>query len=109
MIEFTNANFTSIISGVTICGEQTYDKQPWGGALSTFGATLAIYTKATGSDEYKALAHQALNYALYATNDDGCPRENSLKAGRGGWQEDAHTDKVHNFMDAIAAFPEWAQ
>jgi hypothetical protein len=108
LIEFTNRNFTSIISGITVCGEQTYDKKPWGGALSTYGAVLAMYTKATGSDEYKGLAYQALNYALYATNEDGCPRENSLQAGRGGWQEDAHTDKIHNYMDAIAAFPEWA-
>jgi hypothetical protein len=46
---------------------------------------------------------------MYAINDDGCPRENSLEAGRGGWQEDAHTDKIHNFMDAITAFPEWAK
>jgi len=109
LIEFTIRNFTSIISGIPVCGEQTYDKKPWGGALSTYGAVLAMYTKATGSDEYKGLAYQALNYALYATNEDGCPRENSLGAGRGGWQEDAHTDKIHNFMDAIAAFPEWAR
>jgi hypothetical protein len=36
-------------------------------------------------------------------------RENSLRSGRGGWQEDAHTDKIHNFVDAISAFPEWAR
>lgn len=109
LIEFTISNFTSIHSGVPICGEQTYDKMPWGGILSSYGAVLAMYSAATGSDEYKGLAYQALNYALYATNDDGCPRENSLEPGRGGWQEDAHTDKIHNFMDAIAAYPEWAR
>jgi hypothetical protein len=27
----------------------------------------------------------------------------------GGWQEDAHTDVIHNFMDAIEAFPEWGE
>jgi len=109
MIEFSIRNFTSIRNGVPVCGEQTYDKNPWGGVLSTYGAVLAMYCAATGSEEYKALAYQAMNYALYATNDDGCPRENSLSQGRGGWQEDAHTDKVHNFMDAIAAFPEWGK
>lgn len=109
LIDFVNENFTSIRSGVLVCGEQTYDKKPWGGVLSTYGATLAMYSAATGSPEYRGLAWQALNYALYATNDDGCPRENSLQSGRGGWQEDAHTDKIHNFMDAIAAFPEWAK
>ena len=109
LIDFSIRNFTGIQSGVPICGEQTYDKKPWGGVLSTYGAVLAMYCAATGSDEYKALAYQAMNYALYATNEDGCPRENSLRQGRGGWQEDAHTDKIHNFMDAIASFPEWAK
>jgi hypothetical protein len=109
LIEFSNRNFTSIKSGVLVCGEQDYDREPWGGILSTYGAVLAMYSAATGSPEYKGLAYQALNYCLYATNDDGCPRENALRPGRGGWQEDAHTDKIHNFMDAIRAFPEWAK
>lgn len=109
LIEFAIRNFTSIRTGVPVCGEQTYDKEPWGGVLSTYGAVLAMYSAATGNDEYKALASQALNYALYAINDDGCPRENSVRPGRGGWQEDAHTDKVHNFVDAMTAFPEWAK
>ena len=26
---------------------------------------------------------------------------------RGGWQEDCHTDVIHNFMDALQAVPEW--
>jgi len=109
LIDFTIKNFTSIRTGVPVCGEQTYDKEPWGGILSTYGAVLAMYSAATGSDEYKALAYQALNYALYAINDDGCPRENSVRPGRGGWQEDAHTDKIHNFVDAMTAFPKWAR
>jgi hypothetical protein len=25
----------------------------------------------------------------------------------GGWQEDAHTDVVHNYVDALSAFPQW--
>lgn len=108
LIEFAIRNFTSIRFGVPVCGEQTYDKEPWGGVLSTYGAVLAMYSAATGDSEYKALASQALNFVLYAVNDDGCPRENAMQPGRGGWQEDAHTDKIHNFMDAIKAFPEWA-
>ncbi len=108
LIEFAIRNFTSIRFGVPVCGEQTYDKEPWGGVLSTYGAVLAMYSAATGDSEYKALASQALNFVLYAVNDDGCPRENAMQPGRGGWQEDAHTDKIHNFMDAIKAYPEWA-
>lgn len=108
LIEFVIRNFTSIRQGVPVCGEQTHDMNPWGGALSTYGAVLAMYSAITASEEYKGLAWQALNYGLYATNNDGSPRDNSLRPGRGGWQEDAHTDKIHNYLDAIGAFPEWA-
>jgi hypothetical protein len=104
LIEFVNKNFTSIHQGVPVCGEQDHDKDPWGGILSTYGAVLAMYTRATGSDEYKSLALQALNFSVYALNTDGCPCE---RAGfgpcRGGWQEDAHTDKIHNYIDALNA------
>jgi hypothetical protein len=109
LIEFVNRNFTGINYGVNICGEQDHDKDPWGGILSTYGAVLAMYTAATGSNEYKSLAIQALNFGTYALNTDGCPCE---KAGsspcRGGWQEDAHTDKIHNFIDALEAVRAWS-
>jgi hypothetical protein len=109
LIEFVNRNFVGIRLGVPVCGEQDYDKNPWGGILSTYGAVLAMYTVATGSDEYKGLAWQALNFALYATAEDGCPGESALYPCRGGWQEDAHTDKIHNYLDALAAIPEWGE
>jgi len=108
LIDFTNNRFTSIQDGVLVCGEQTHDREPWGGILSTYGAVLAMYAKATGSNDFKGLAYQALNYCLYAVNDDGCPGQRATGPSRGGWQEDAHTDKLHNILDAIAAFPEWA-
>ena len=109
LIDFVNRTFTSVRSGVTICGEQDYDRNPWGGIVSTYGAVLAMYAKATGTNEFKALAQQALNFAIYATDNDGCPGEQASYPCRGGWQEDAHTDKIHNFIDAITAFPEWAE
>lgn len=109
LIDFTNRQFTSVRNGILVCGEQTHDRDPWGGILSTYGAVLAMYTKATGSNEFKGLAYQALNYCLYAVNDDGCPGQRATGPSRGGWQEDAHTDKLHNILDAIAAFPEWGR
>jgi len=110
LIDFVNKRFTSIQSGVLVCGEQDDDINPWGGAVSTYGGVLALYCKATRSDEFKGLAWQVLNYALYSIDDDGCPSEAVWKGKRrGGWQEDAHTDKLHNFMDAISAFPEWGK
>jgi len=108
LIEFVNHNFTGINHGVNICGEQDHDKDPWGGILSTYGAVLAMYTAATGSNEFKGLSVQALNFATYALNDDGCPCERAgFSPCRGGWQEDAHTDKIHNFIDALEAKSKW--
>jgi hypothetical protein len=109
LIEFVNRRFITVRDGVTVCGEQTNDMNPWGGILSTYGAVLAIYSRATGSNEFKAVARQALNYCLYAVNDDGCPSDQATTSGRGGWQEDAHTDKLHNILDAMNAFPEWGK
>ena len=108
LLDFVNRRFTSIHSGVLVCGEQDDDINPWGGAVSTYGGVLAVYCRATGSNEFKGLARQVLNYALYSIDDDGCPSEAVWKGKRrGGWQEDAHTDKLHNFVDALNAFPDW--
>jgi hypothetical protein len=109
LIEFVGFTFTSIRFGVPVCGEQDEDREPWGGINSTYGAVLAIYSAATGSPEYKKVAYEALTFAMYAIDDDGCPRDSLIENQRGGWQEDAHTDKVHNFIDAMEAFPEWAR
>ncbi len=110
LIEFVNRTFTHIFSGVVACGEQDADQRPWGGIAAPYGAVLAMFTKATGSDEFKGIAWQTLNYTLYSINDDGCPYDGIWKGdGRGGWQEDAHTDKLHNYVDAMNAFPEWAK
>lgn len=108
LIDFAISNFGSIRFGVFVCGEQDDDKDPWGGALSNFGGVVAQYAAASGDLEYKGMAWQALTLALYATDEDGSPRASVVKNVRGGWQEDAHTDKIHNFIDAMEAFPAWA-
>lgn len=110
LIEFTSERFTSIHQGVPVCGEQDHDRNPWGGINSTYGAVLAMYGAATGSKEYELVAREALTYTLYAIDDDGCPQDGTFKgAGRGGWQEDAHTDKLHNYVDALRAYPQWGK
>jgi len=108
LIDYATAHFVSIHNGVPVCGEQDDDMDPWGGALTNYGSCLAMYAKASGNPAYKSLARQALNFAMYAIDDDGCPGQCALYKSRGGWQEDAHTDVIHNFMDALTAFPEWA-
>jgi hypothetical protein len=109
LIEFVNANFTSVVKGVRVCGEQDYDLNPWGGVLANYGGVLAMYSAATGSDEYKTTAYEALNFGLYSISNSGCPAQGYWSERGGGWQEDCHTDVIHNYMDAIAALPEWAE
>lgn len=110
LIEFVNRRFISVHQGIAVCGEQDYDRNPWGGINSIYGAVLAMYGRATGSREFELPARQALNYTLYAIDDDGCPLDGTFKGkGRGGWQEDAHTDKLHNYVDALRAYPEWGR
>ena len=52
-------------------------------------------------------ARQALNFTLYSIDEQGRPRDLSKSPVPGGWQEDAHTDVIHNYVDAMRAFPEW--
>jgi hypothetical protein len=108
LIDFVSRTFTSIRLGIAVCGEQDEDRDPWGGINTSYGAVLAMYSAATGSPEYRRIAQQALTFSLYAVDEDGSPRDSVIGKGRGGWQEDAHTDKVHNIIDAMSAFPEWA-
>jgi hypothetical protein len=107
LIEFVQANFTHQEFGVTVCHEQDEDQQAWGGVNSTYGAVIAMYAKALGSPGLADEARQALNFTLYSIDQQGRPRDLHKSALPGGWQEDAHTDVIHNYVDALRAFPEW--
>jgi hypothetical protein len=107
LIEFVRKNFTHREFGVTVCHEQDEDKDAWGGVNSTYGAVLALYAKAIHSEALASQARQALNFTLYSIDDQGRPRDLFKSPQPGGWQEDAHTDVIHNYVDALRAFPEW--
>ncbi|MGO9513858.1 MAG: hypothetical protein ACLP2F_09490 [Steroidobacteraceae bacterium] len=109
LIEFVRRNFTHIEFGVTVCHEQDEDKQAWGGIVSTYGAVLALYAKAVGSSTLASEARQALDFLLYSIDERGRPRDLFSSPVPGGWQEDAHTDVIHNYVDALRAFPDWGQ
>jgi hypothetical protein len=104
---FVRANFTHREFGVNVCHEQDEDKQAWGGVNSTYGAVLAMYAKAERSPILASEARQALNFTLYSIDEQGRPRDLALSNQPGGWQEDAHTDVIHNYVDALSAFPQW--
>jgi hypothetical protein len=108
LIEFVRANFTHREFGVNVCHEQDEDRQAWGGVNSTYGAVLAMYAKASGAPDLANEARQALNFTLYSIDEQGRPRDLALSPQPGGWQEDAHTDVIHNYVDALSAFPDWA-
>lgn len=95
--------------GVTLMGEQDSDKRPWGGACSKLGGVAALFYAAGGGEEYREIALRNLNWVTYFIDTDGGPAAMcDLKEWRkGSWQEDCHTDVVHNFMDALNAVPEF--
>jgi hypothetical protein len=109
LIEFVRREFTHREFGVLVCHEQDEDPQAWGGINSTYGAVLALYAKATDSPRLADDAREALDFTLYSIDAEGRPRDVATKPVPGGWQEDAHTDVIHNYMDALRAYPEWGE
>jgi hypothetical protein len=101
LIEFTRNNFTHVEFGVRVCHEQDEDPQAWGGVNSTYGAVLAMYGAAAGSLQVADEARRALNFTLYSIDAQGRPRDVHTNPQAGGWQEDAHTDVIHNYVDAL--------
>jgi hypothetical protein len=109
LVGFVRAKFTHEESGITVCHEQDEDRDPWGGINSTYGAVLALYAHATGSQALAREARQALNFTLYSIDEQGRPRDLHKHGTPGGWQEDAHTDVIHNFVDALRVYPTWGE
>ena len=107
LVRFVRKTFTHRELGVLVCHEQDEDKQAWGGVVATYGAVLASHAKAVGAEELASEARETLNFLLYCIDVQGRPRDLFSNLQPGGWQEDAHTDVIHNFMDALEAFPEW--
>jgi hypothetical protein len=107
LVDFVRQNFTHKEFGVTVCHEQDEDHEAWGGINTTYGAVLALYAKAAANDTLAREARQALNFTEYSIDEQGRPRDLFKSAALGGWQEDAHTDVIHNYVDALSAYPDW--
>ena len=104
LIEWVRRDFTHHEFGLRVCHEQDEDHQAWGGINSTYGAVLALYAKATGP-ALAVEARQALDFTLFSIDELGRPRDLSKNPSPGGWQEDAHTDVIHNYVDALRGIP----
>jgi hypothetical protein len=109
LIDFVRGEFTHRESGVRVCHEQDEDPGAWGGVNATYGAVLALFAQLTGSEPLAREARQALNFTLYSIDAQGRPRDLNSHGGPGGWQEDAHTDVIHNYVDALRIFPTWGE
>lgn len=109
LINFVRRTFTHVESGITVCHEQDEDKEAWGGVNATYGAVLALYAKAIGSTDLARQTHEVLDFTLYSIDDSGRPRDLFKHSEPGGWQEDAHTDVIHNYVDAMKAFQEMGE
>ena len=103
--------------GVMLMGEQDTDPRAWGGACSKLGGVAALFYANGGGKQYKDLAYRNLNWVTYFIREDGVvcdqtgesdPKTGLPKVREGGWQEDCHTDVIHNFIDAMQAVPEWS-
>lgn len=105
LIGFVRGAFTHRECGVLVCHEQDEDPDAWGGINSTWGALLALFAAAGAGREPAREARLALNFTLYSVDAQGRPRDLHRHASPGGWQEDAHTDVLHNYADALRAFP----
>lgn len=110
-IDFAVRYFGMKRPGEVICvGEQDVDKRAWGGINSTYGAVAAMFYAAGGGEQYRDIAFRNLTWMTYFIREDGvvCDQTSEYQWLReGGWQEDCHTDVIHNFMDALTAVPEW--
>lgn len=95
--------------GVMLMGEQDSDPRAWGGACSKLGGVVAMFYAAGGGEKYKDIAYRNLTWVSYFIREDGvaCDQTGEPKVREGGWQEDCHTDVIHNFVDAMQAVPEW--
>ena len=109
LIQFVRKHFTHQEFGITVCHEQDEDHDAWGGINSTYGAVLAMYAKATNDPALAQQARDALTFSEYAIDAQGHPRDLLKHPVPGGWQEDAHTDVIHNFVDALTVYPEWGE
>jgi hypothetical protein len=108
LLDFVEAEFVDPWHGFPVCIEQDFDRKPYGGILSTYAAAAARWAALTGDVDRRDRAYADVALLIQAIGADGCADDLAFEAGCGGWQQDAHTDKVHNVLTVLQAFPGWA-
>jgi hypothetical protein len=93
--------------GAVVMSEQRADMAKMGSHTARFGATLALWSEATGDAEARDRSARSLNWATYTCATDGVVAVGEDK-NEGWWFSDGYGDYIRHFLVAMAAVPEWA-
>ena len=93
--------------GALAISEQHDDNAKMASHTARFGATVALWSEATGDREARDRAARSLNWATYACSDDGVVSV-AENINEGWWFSDGYGDYIRHFLVAMAAVPEWA-
>jgi hypothetical protein len=93
--------------GATVIGEQHDDIVKMGSHTARYGATLALWSEATGDRTARDRGERSLNWATYACREDGVVAV-AEDPNEGWWFSDGYGDYIRHFMAAMASVPDWA-
>jgi hypothetical protein len=93
--------------GATVMSEQHDDIAKMASHTARYGATMALWSEATGDAAARDRGARSLNWATYACRDDGIVAV-SPDTNEGWWFSDGYGDYIRHFLVAMAAIPEWA-
>jgi hypothetical protein len=93
--------------GATVMSEQHDDTAKMASHTARYGATMALWSEATGDVPARDRGGLSLNWATYACRDDGIVAV-SQDTNEGWWFSDGYGDYIRHFLVAMAAVPEWA-
>ena len=93
--------------GATVMSEQAADRAKMGSHTARLGAANALWYEVTGDPTVKEHAARSLNWATYVCDDRGVVAVGQ-DANEGWWFSDGYGDYTRQFLNAMAAVPEWA-
>jgi hypothetical protein len=93
--------------GAVVMSEQRADMAKMGSHTARFGATLALWSEATGDLAARDRSARSLNWATYTCAPDGLVAVGEDK-NEGWWFSDGYGDYIRHFLVAMGAVPEWA-
>jgi hypothetical protein len=93
--------------GATVIGEQHDDIVKMASHTARYGATLALWSAATGDGAARERGKRSLNWATYACGEDGIVAV-AEDPNEGWWFSDGYGDYIRHFLAAMGAVPDWA-